>query len=234
MGLCDSCHAGCCRAFAVPVTGADIISIQRKLGLPFEEFVRRMPDPGGRIASGAVPHFSFDDSPDTPYVICLSHVASPFHANSSKCRFLIEGAPDEEFPLGRARCGIYGVRPSACRVFPTKFNATHDLVVVCDIPERLRNNTNPAYTLCPRPWEPADVDPIQSVQDLAVLKYELAFFRQVAELWNRTPGSWRVFPQFLEIVYSQRVGREEPAQNEGPVTLPFPKPPEPQALQAAA
>jgi Fe-S-cluster containining protein len=234
MGLCDSCHAGCCRAFAVPVTGADIIAIQKKLGLPFEEFVRRMPDPGGRISNGAVPHFSFDDSPETPYVICLTHVSSAFHANSSKCRFLIEGAPDEEFPLGRARCGIYSVRPSACRVFPTKFNATHDLVIVCDIPERMRQSTNPAYGLCPRPWQPEDVDPIDSVRDLAVLKYELAFFRQVADLWNRSPGSWQAFPQFLNIVYSKRVVREEPAEDEPPVTLPFPQPAEQLALRAAA
>ena len=234
MGLCDTCHAGCCRAFAVPVTGADVIAIQRRLGLPFEEFVRRMPDPDGRIANGAVPHFSFDDSPETPYVICLNHAPSEFHANSTKCRFLIECAPDQEFPLGRARCGIYPVRPSACRVFPTKFNATHDLVIVCDIPQRMRQNNNPAYTLCPRPWQPEDVDPIQSVQDLAVLKYELAFFRQVADVWNRSPGSWRAFPQFLDIVYSKRVGREDPVEDEGPVTLPFPNSPEQRALQAAA
>jgi Fe-S-cluster containining protein len=233
MGLCDTCHAGCCRTFAVPVTGADIITIQRKLGLPFEEFVRRMPDPNGRISGGAVPHFSFEDSPDIPYIICLNHQPSPYHANSTKCRFLVECAPDEQFPLGRARCGIYGVRPSACRVFPTKFNATHDLVVVCDIPGRFRENPNPAYTLCPRPWEPADVDPIQSAQDLAVVKYELAFFRQVADVWNRSPGSWAAFPQFLEIVYSKRVEREQLAE-EAPVTLPFPKASAPQPLRVAA
>jgi hypothetical protein len=71
---------------------------------------------------------------------------------------------------------------------------------------------------------------------LAVLKYELAFFRQVAELWNRSPGSWRAFGQFLDIVYSKRVGREEPAEagDNGPVTLPFPQRPERQALRTAA
>jgi Fe-S-cluster containining protein len=238
MGPCDSCHAGCCRAFAVPVTGADIIAIQRKLGLPFEEFVRRTPDPAGRIAHGAVPHFTFEDSPETPYVICLAHVPSVFHARSTKCRFLIECAPDDEFPLGRARCGIYGVRPSACRVFPLRFNTTNDLAIVCDIHARVRDSDNPAYTLCPRPWEPADIDPIQSVQDLAVVKYELAFFWRVAELWNKSPGSWSGFAQFLEIVYSKRVVREEPPQeateDDEPVTLPFRKPSERGALRTAA
>jgi Fe-S-cluster containining protein len=237
MGICDSCHAGCCRAFAVPVTGADIVAIKRRLGLPFDDFIRRLPDHSGRLANGAVPHFAFEDTPATPYVICLSQTRSEFHANSNKCRFLIECAPDEEFPLGRARCGIYGVRPSACRVFPTKFNATNDLAVVVDIPERLRQNANPAYTLCPRPWQPEDVDPIQAVQDLAVLKYELAFFWQVADLWNRSPKSWSAFPQFLEIVYSKRVTREEPApaaQNDQPATLPLREPLDPGVIRTAA
>jgi Fe-S-cluster containining protein len=227
MGLCESCHAGCCRAFAVPVTGADIISIQRKLGLPFEEFVRRVPDPQGRISHGAVPCFSFDDSPGSSYVICLTQVPSPFHERTNKCRFLIECPPDAEHPLGRARCGIYGVRPHSCRIFPTKFNATHDLAIVVDVPDRLRTGTQPAYTLCPRPWEPEDVDPIQAVQDLAVVKYELAFFWQVAELWNRSPASWTVFPKFLELVYTKRVAREQPSAatvDGDPVTVPFPKP----------
>ncbi len=234
MGMCDTCHAGCCRAFAVPVTGADIITIQKKLGLPFEDFVRRLPDPSGRISGGAVPHFKFDDSGDMPHVICLSHVPSVFHAGSTKCRFLIECGPDDEFPLGRARCGIYGARPSACRIFPTRFNATNDLAIVCDIPEEFRVNENPAYTLCPRPWEPEDIDPIQAVQDLAVVKYELAFFRQVGELWNRSPASWNAFPQFLNIVYSKRVGREEPAEaGDGPVAVPLRKPTERQVMRAA-
>ena len=122
-------------------------------------------------------------------------------------------------------------------MFPTKFNATSDLAVVVDIPERFRQNTNPAYTLCPRPWQPEDVDPIQAVQDLAVIKYELAFFWQVAESWNRSPKSWSAFPQFLEIVYSKRVTREEPTpavENDQPATLPISKPLEPDAIRAVA
>jgi hypothetical protein len=238
MGMCDSCHAGCCRAFAVPVTGADILAIQRRLGLAFEEFVRKVADPSGRIANGAVPHFTFEEAPEIPYVICLDHVSSAFHPQSTKCRFLIECPPDAEHPLGRARCGIYGVRPSACRVFPTKFNPTNDMALVVDLPQRVRDSSNPAYTLCPRPWEPADIDPIQAVQDLAVVKYELAFFRQVGQLWNRSPGSWNAFPKFLDLVYSNRVGREERAvettADDEPVTLPFRQPSELVPLRVAA
>ena len=223
-GSAISCHAGCCRAFAVPVTGADIVAIKRRLGLPFDDFIRRLPDHAGSPGERGRAALSFEDTPATPYVICLSHTRSEFHAELHKCRFLIECAPDEEFPVGarplrdlwRAAFRLPGVsheiqrdqRPGSRR----------------DIPERLRQNANPAYTLCPRPWQPEDVDPIQAVQDLAVLKYELAFFWQVADLWNRSPESWRAFPQFLEIVYSKRVRREEPApaaQDDQPATLPL-------------
>ena len=72
---------------------------------------------------GRVPHFFFPDAPETPFVICLMHSDSLFLPGTTKCRFLIECPPDEAHPLGQARCGIYGVRPSACRVFPTKLNA---------------------------------------------------------------------------------------------------------------
>src|SRR5690606_34649025 len=31
MGLCSGCHAGCCRSFAVPVSGADVLRIETRL-----------------------------------------------------------------------------------------------------------------------------------------------------------------------------------------------------------
>ncbi len=228
MAPCESCHAGCCRTFAVPVNGADIITIERRLGLSFWDFVCRWADPLGKIARGRVPHFFFPDAPETPFVICLLHSNSLFLPGTTKCRFLIECPPDDAHPLGRARCGIYGVRPSACRVFPTKLNATGDLVVLCNVPSTSREGSHPAYDLCPREWEPSEVDPIQSVQDLVVTKYEFAFFAEIARAWNQSPRPWQVFPDFLRIVYSNRVqpetdhDREQSAQQDEAATVPFP------------
>lgn len=208
MAPCDSCHAGCCRSFAVPLSGADIITIERRLGLTFWDFACRWADESGKIARGRVPHFYFPDAPEVPFVICLLQTESLFLPGTMKCRFLLECPPDEAHPLGEARCGIYGVRPSACRVFPTKLNDTGDLVVLCNVPASPREGGHPAYDLCPREWELDEVDPVQSVQDLVVTKYEFAFFAEIARAWNQSPRPWKMFPDFLRIVYSNRVQHE--------------------------
>ncbi len=68
------------------------------------------------------------------------------------------------------------------------------------------------------------MDPIQSVQDLVVAKYEMEFFNQVAEIWNRKRRAWTIFPEFLRMVYSGRVLRESSLEREEsePVTIPMP------------
>jgi Fe-S-cluster containining protein len=207
MGLCESCHAGCCRSFAVPVTGADILRIEKQRGLSFWDFVCRWADPQSQISRNHVPQFHFADEPQTPFTICLRHEASAWFANATKCQFLIEHAPDAEHPRGSARCGIYESRPSACRVFPTKFSNSGEFVVLYDVPRSSRDAGNPAYELCPRPWEPADVDSIQSAADLVVAKYEMTFFHSLAAVWNRKPQPWEIFPDFLRLVYAERVQR---------------------------
>jgi len=227
MSPCDSCHAGCCRAFAVPVTGADILRMQRDLGLSFWEIAIRWADPEGAIAKGQAPHFRFADEPRTPFVICLRHEESALHAGTTKCRFLVEHPPDHEHPFGVARCGIYESRPSACRAFPTRLGTAGDLVILHDVPQSGRVDDHPAYRLCPRPWETSEVDPIQSAADLVVARYEMAFFRQLAAAWNRRPQSMDVFADFIRLVYSQRVQRaaadeESRDADDGPRLLKFP------------
>jgi Fe-S-cluster containining protein len=225
MSLCESCHAGCCRSFAVPVTGADILRIENQLGLSFWDFVCRWADSNGQIAMNHAPHFHFADEPQTPFTICLRHEASAHFADATKCRFLVERPPNDEHPRGVARCGVYESRPAACRVFPTKFSGSGDFVVLYDVPASSRDATNPAYQLCPRPWEPSEIDPIQSAADLVVAKYEMNFFHNLAEVWNRRPQPWEVFPDFLRLVYAERVQRassvEELADDE-PWLIKFP------------
>ena len=222
MNPCESCHAGCCRSFAVPVTGADILRIERGLGLSFWDFVCRWADPKGIIARNHAPHFRFSDEPQTPFVICLTHEESRFFKGSARCKFLVENQPDEKHPLGTAHCGIYHLRPGACRAFPTRLNNTGELAIIYDVPERGRDNSDPLYELCPRQWEPADLDPVGGVQDLVVARYEMDFFRQIAQVWNRVPRSWNVFPDFLHLVYERRVVRESDVAEEPPATIPLP------------
>lgn len=230
MSPCHGCHAGCCRAFAVPVTGADVLRIERRLGLNFWEFACRWEDPDDAIAQGVVPHFYFEDAPGVPFVLSLMHVDSETFPGTTKCRFLEEEPQTTEQPMGRAHCSIHGEHPMACRVFPTRLSQSGQLAVLYDVPEHSqRDPQSPAYRLCPRAWEPDDVDPVDGLANLAVMNFELQFFHQVATAWNRTPQSWMVFPEFLRMVYENRVIRDPavPESTSGdvwPATVPFVRP----------
>ena len=209
MSQCATCHAGCCRTYVVPVTGADIVKIASRQNLSFWDFVCRWADPQGAIALKYAPHFHFQDQPETPFVISLIQEESRQFPATNRCTFLVEGAQSSEFPLGISQCGIYGERPSACRVFPTKFDHSGELAVLCDVPASGRDGSHPVYNLCPRSWEPGDLDPIQQVQDLVVAKYEMDFFFKLAAAWNERPGDWSLFPDFLQMVYAKRVLRAD-------------------------
>ena len=209
MSLCESCHAGCCRSFAVPATGADILRIEQELDLSFWDFACRWADPKGEIARNHAPQFHFPDDPETPFVICLTHTSSRIFKETSQCRFLVECPPDENHPLGQAKCGVYNQRPAACRAFPAKLNETGELAVLYDVPEHGRpGSSNPLYNLCSRNWEPEDVHPLKTVQELVVARYEMNFFHNIAQIWNNNPGPWANFPEFLHLVYAGRVIRD--------------------------
>lgn len=204
MGVCDGCHSGCCRSFAVPVTGADILTIMDQRELSFWDFVCRWADPQGIIARKHAPHFYFRDDPATPYVICLMHRDSKHFEGTTCCQFLEEDAPTPDKPRGEARCTIYHERPMACRVFPTKLHPGGELAILYDAPEYGREG-HEVYKLCPRDWEKSDIDTVKQLQDLIVSRYEMLFFHQLADSWNRQPGSWLLFPDFLKLVYESRL-----------------------------
>jgi hypothetical protein len=108
--------------------------------------------------------------------------------------------------------------------------------VIYDVPPSGRAaNQHQAYTLCPREWEPADVDSLEMLPALVVAKFEMHFFHQLALLWNRQPRSWSLFPDFLALVYSNRVVREESPAEDEPEILAFPTPEDrPQSQRHAA
>jgi hypothetical protein len=176
---------------------------QKKLS--FWDFACRWADPEGKIALKYAPHFHFQDQPRTPFVISLIQEYSSLFPGTTRCKFLIEGPQSSEHPLGISQCGIYGERPSACRVFPTKFDHSGELAVLYDIPATGKGGSHPVYQLCPRAWNPEDLDPLQQVQDLVIAKFEMNFFFKLAAAWNAQPGEWRLFPEFLLTVYARRV-----------------------------
>ena len=201
---CEECHGGCCRSFAVPVTGADVFRLTAATGLGFWEVACRWPDGDGRIGRKLAPALHFSDEPG-PTVLCLAHHDSETLPGSTRCRFLNETAPDGERPLGLGRCGEYENRPAACRSFPTRFAADGRLTTVHDVPDRGRAGAHPAYDLCPRPWTAGDVDPLEAPAQLAAARWEMDFFRQIAAAWNRAPRPAAALPAYLEAVYRGRV-----------------------------
>jgi Fe-S-cluster containining protein len=224
MSPCQGCHAGCCRSFAIPVTGADILQIEQQLGLDFDQFACRWADPHGEIACGVAPHFYFADEPATPFTIALQHSASRLFTKTTKCHFLVEGSPTAESPLGVSHCSIYHQRPLACRVFPTKLDRLGEVAELHSIPPYGRpSDPHPIYNLCPRPWEPTDVDPIATVQNLILIRFEYQFFEKVARIWNAALPEYELFPTFLREVYRHRVVTTADTPDQDlPATLPGP------------
>lgn len=204
MGICDSCHSGCCRSFAVPISGADIHQFTQYQNKNFWDFACRWEDSEGLISRNLAPHFFFEDAPDVPFVICLKHIPSVSFPGTTKCRFLMECLPDEDHPKGLGRCSIYHSRPHTCRSFPAKLNDDSELAILYEIPTNGRNG-EPAYDLCPRQWTPADLDPNETIQSLVVAKYEMTFFKKIAVIWNQNPGPWNSFPEFINIIYANRI-----------------------------
>jgi len=171
-----------------------------------EDFIHRWEDPDSQISCGMAPQFFFEDQPDLPFVICLKPETSQTFRKITRCHFLLEEPPTREHPLGTAHCGIYEQRPLTCRVFPTRLSESGMLAELHAIPEHGRmSDLHPAYGLCATAWHVEDIAPLSAVQDLVLIHFEMRFFQYVAESWNRRRESWDLFPDFLRLVYQNRV-----------------------------
>ena len=205
MGLCGTCHGGCCRAFAVPISGSDILRIMTRPQTTFWDVACRWEDAEGKIAGNLAPHFHFSDEPETPFVICLLRSPSQQFPGTECCKFLQELPASSEAPLGRSECGIYHERPGACRIFPATLDDDERITfrdTGCSAA------TPPALRLCPRPWQMSDSNPLQILQDLRSAGQEMRLFHEFAAAWNRRPQEWLLFPSILEQVYHVLALRE--------------------------
>jgi hypothetical protein len=198
---CAGCHAGCCRAYAVPLTGRDIFRIVTQRKVPFWKFVCRWADPSGRISQDIAPHFFFDDDRQTPYVITLLQTESRVFPGTRRCVFLNETEPSGGAPRGKGRCTIYEDRPVACRVFPARLDDAGNLAVHA-VPAPSGESTHAAYQLCARPWSVADLDQDDAIKNLQECAREMDLFNAVARRWNDDPGPWPLFPDYLELIYT--------------------------------
>jgi Fe-S-cluster containining protein len=211
MNPCERCHAGCCRAFAIPVTGADVLRLMRSRGLSFWDVACRWEDPDGLIARRTAPHFYFADAPETPFTLCLLHEPSRLFPGTTKCRFLTEHPPSPEHPDGRSECSVYADRPGTCRAFPVTLSMQGGLAFP-EVPEYGREEHHPAYKLCPRPWTTADLNASATLHSLHDTVAEMRFLHLVAQSWNRRASEWELFPEFLQTVYQRREEHEQNRQ----------------------
>ena len=198
---CSGCHAGCCRAYAVPLTGRDIFRIVTQKQVPFWRFVCRWADPSGRISRDIAPHFFFADDRQTPYVIALLQTESRVFPGTRRCVFLNESGPAGNAGGTTGRCAIYDNRPVACRVFPARLDEVGALAVHA-VPEPTGESAHPAYKLCSRPWSVEDLNRDEALKSLKECGREMELFHAVARRWNDDPGPWPLFPDYLEMIYA--------------------------------
>lgn len=195
---CAGCSASCCREYAVPLTANDVARVVADQSLNFWDFVCRWEDRDGLISRGIVPHFHFEDDPETRFVIGLSPVESRQLPGTRMCRFLDE-ASDSESCGNSARCSVYESRPVVCRVFPFRWDSNGRVAVQPGV-ERGAEEVAGRPALCPSRWNLTDEQSEQAAADLEQCREEMAVLRLLAERWNRHPGPWELFPEFLRIV----------------------------------
>ena len=211
MHICGECTCGCCRKFAIPITGYDILKISKNLKININSFIEIDPVPEERIEdeSSIVGLFKFAESAsDGFYKFCMKKVESSLVPGVFKCIFLQEWYNNPDNPSVEnivARCGIYGNRPTICAAFPATVDKSGYFAVI--VSKKITEEDNILYKLCPREIVREDF-PQNSESILRTVlmnKYEQDFFKTIAVIWNENPKPLNLFIPFLENWYAERV-----------------------------
>ncbi len=216
--MCDTCHAGCCRAYHLFITVFDAMQITRDLNLPIGEFVTMVPhDAAGvkRVGDMHTPlRFSDPGLEDTYLYIALKRVESRLVPGTLKCYFLQEWQRTEpvaargEHPGAKiaGRCGIYGSRPLMCRTYPSFLHQNGALGFIANPKPADLAKANPIYTLCPEKWTAQSFAPdtTQAVHNLALSRYEIDFQNKLIEEWNAAPRLLKEFFPYAVACYASR------------------------------
>jgi len=215
MSVCSICHGGCCRRYYVDFTGYDLYNISKHLELeiPFFAETVEVKDEDVTELSKDAALFKFTDNNCKNFVrFCLRRINSTVMPSSTRCLFLLEwdgeflGLKEHNTVLGR--CGIYQLRPLTCAIYPVRIDEKNGLIgCVSDPYEICEKKNNPAYNVCPRPLIKEDfADYTGEISKfLALHKYEMAFFKALADDWNEDPGSLSEFLERLVKIYSNRI-----------------------------
>lgn len=106
MHPCEACTGECCRVYFVNLSGFDVWKIASGTKLAPHQFVTIAQE---SEATGI--GFKLDA---TKMTFAMVLAKNPGRDGTQQCSFLME------FGDGVCRCGIYPLRPSACRVFPAR------------------------------------------------------------------------------------------------------------------
>ena len=216
--MCDTCHAGCCRAYNLLITVFDALQISRDLSLPIGEFVAMLPrDAAGAKRFGDLHRplrFSDPGFEDTFFYIGLKQIESRLIPGTVRCHFLQEWPRAEVIPERGShpgakiagRCGIYGSRPMMCRAYPSFLHKDGALGMVANPADTPMTQANEIYTLCPDKWTLASFgsDTTQVVHQLVLNRYEIDFQNKLIDEWNARPRSLKEFFPFAVACYSGR------------------------------
>jgi Fe-S-cluster containining protein len=236
--MCDTCHAGCCRAYHLFITVFDALLISRDLNLPIAEFVTMVPqnDEGVKRLGNLNRPIRFSDPgfEDTYFYIGLKRVESRLFPGTVKCFFLQEWHRAEPVAARgnhpgatvAGRCGIYGSRPLMCRAYPSHLHPNGALGLIGNPKPAELVKTNAIYNLCPDKWDAASFgsDPTQVVHNLVLNRYEVEFQNKLIEEWNANPRPLRDFFPFAVACYANRFRLAPEMVQTPPAAEPAPQP----------
>lgn len=217
-GICDTCHAGCCRAYNLLITAYDALVISQDLGLPIAEFVTFLATRGEqtKLAGGKNTPILFSDPgyEEIRFFVTLKRVESLLVPDTVKCYFLQEWNRQEpvlargSHPGARiiGRCGIYGSRPLMCKTYPTSLHGEGAVGFIGTPPPTELQKQHEAYTICPEKWSPEAFaqDPAKALHSLVLYNYETNFQNRALAEWNASPGLVKDFFPFMMKAYGAR------------------------------
>lgn len=241
--MCDTCHAGCCRAYNLIITVFDAVQISKDLSLPISEFVALISENAEGVKRLGALHrplrFSDPGLEDTFFYIGLKRVESRLIPETLKCYFLHEWQRAEpvmergEHPGGKiaGRCGIYGSRPLMCRAYPNFLHQNGAVAFISNPKQPELAQAHRIYSVCPEKWDLKSMgeEASQVVHQLILNKYEIDFQNKLIDEWNAAPRRHSEFFPHAAACYGGRLRMvpemvTTPSVAEAPQAVPEPAP----------
>ncbi|MEW5821495.1 MAG: YkgJ family cysteine cluster protein [Cyanobacteriota bacterium] len=214
MSICSRCNSGCCRRYSIGLTGYDMLNISKNLGVKPEFFTETYEIKDNLRFDNINKYnavFKFTDNDCSfYYYFRMKKIKSCIVPDTWKCIFLQEWQMNNINNIKEtllARCSIYHCRPYICASYPAKLDEKGLCGIVEMSNDHANETYNPAYNLCSEPFTIADYGFSNELpmKNLALQKYELEFFRSIAENWNKNPFSIDNFFFVLESFYQNRL-----------------------------